>query len=231
METEYNEFLTIGKVAAENEKWTKFAQYCFDRDKGFRKQAFEHLNDFLKSAESWTEDEKIKFVSFLSPFYEDISRYCPFPHPLSEKLIKPTLEKWCLKEMTSSSPFRWYGKFYASFKHLERALEVNPEDEQARLDLLEKGIEYLWYSVHHLPEGYIGYPQEDLLLIDELQNETAKLSDIKLQQFWTKSLEKYAELVRNYVEWKKSGHSNLEKWGEENHKRVSSGVGTYYYEK
>jgi hypothetical protein len=82
-----------------------------------------------------------------------------------------------------------------------------------------------------LPDGYIGEPKEDLFLIDELPNEIAKLSDIKLQQFFAKSLEKYAELVRNYVEWKKSGHSNLEKWGEENHKRVSSEVGTYYYEK
>ena len=36
-----------------------------------------------------------------------------------------------------------------------------------------------------------------------LQNHISKLSDIKLQKLLTKELENYAELVRNYVEWKK----------------------------
>jgi len=231
MTTEYNDLQTVGRIAAENEKWIKYAQYCFDKDKGLRKQAFECLNDFLKTTESWTEEEKIKFVSFLSPFYEDTYRYCPFPHPLSEKLIKPTLEKWCLKEVADSSPFRWYGMFYGNSEYLKKALQLNSQDDQVRQILLQRGIDCLWYSVHHLPDGYIGEPKEDLLLIDELQKEIAKLSDIKLQQLYTNSLEQYAELVRNYVEWKKSGHSDLGKWGEENHKRVSSGVKTYYFEK
>jgi len=257
MTTEYNEFLTIGKIAAENEMWIKYAQYCFDRDKGLRKQAFERLNDFLKNTESWTDEEKIKFVTFLCPYYEDMSLYCPFPHPLSEKLIKPTLEKWCSSEVADSNPFRWYGMFYGNSEYLKKALELNQhegkmrqnllekidseyldgilklnsQDDQVRQILLQRGINRLWYSVHHLPDGYIGEPKEDLILIDELQNEIAKLSDIKLQQFWTEELEEYTELVTNYVEYKKSGDLDLEKWGEENHKRVSSGVNAYYYEK
>lgn len=226
----YNELLTIGKATAENKAWTKYAEYCFDRDKGLRKEAFVHLNEFLKSTESWTEDDKIKFVSFLSPFYES-DRYCPFPYPLSEKLIKPTLEKWCLKEMADSRPFRWYGKFYYAYEYFEKALKINPQDEQARLVLLKKRMYYLWYSVHELPDGYLGEPKEDLLLIDELKVEIAKLTDIKMQQLWTNTLENYTELVKNYIEWKKSGYSDLGKWGEANHKRVSLGVRTYYYDK
>ena len=222
--------LTIGKSAVENKEWIEFAQYCFDREKGLRKQALGHLNNFLKNTESWTEEEKIKFVTFLLPFFETDS-YTSFPQPLSEKLIKPTLEEWCLKETTDSRPFRWYGKFYSGWEHLNRALEINPQDEQARQFLLKGGINDLWYSVHHLPEGYIGDYKEDLILIDELQNHISKLSDTELQKSWTSVLEQYAELVRNYVEWKKSGHSDLEQWGEENHKRVSSGVATYYYDK
>ena len=189
--------LTVGKSAAENKEWIKFAQYCFDREKGLRKQAFEHLNDFLESTESWTEEEKIKFVIFLLPFFEADS-YASFPQPLSEKLIKPTLEKWRLKETADSRPFRWSGRFYHNFEHLNKALEINPQDDQARQFLLELGINSLWYSVHHLPEGYIGDVKEDLVFIDELQDHINKLPDAKLQEFWINELGKYAELARNY---------------------------------
>ena len=235
-ESQNTALLTVGKAATENKAWIKFAQYCFDREKGLRKQALGHLNEFLKSAESWTEEEKIKFVTFLLPFFE-VDSYALFPQhlnvpqPLSEKLIKPTLEKWCLKEMTDSKPFRWYGRYYHNNGYINRALEINSHDDKARQVLLSWGINGLWYSVHHLPEGYIGNEKEDLVFIDELQNHISKLSDVELQRNWTNIVEQYAELVRNYAEWKESGHLDLEKWGEENHKRVSSGVGTYYYEK
>jgi hypothetical protein len=228
------EILIADKIVAENKEWIELAQYLLDRDKGLRKQAFIHLNEFLKSTENWTEEQKIKFTTFLMPFFETDS-YLSFPQPLSEKLVKPTLEKWCLKEMTDSRPFRWYGKFYSGWEYLKKALEINPQDEQARQFLIEKGIYRLYFAVHHMPEGYIADSEdevkEDLALIDELQNHISKLSDIKLQRLMTSELENYAELVKNYVEWKKSGHSDLEKWGEENHKRVSLGVRVYYYEK
>jgi hypothetical protein len=114
-------------------------------------------------------------------------------------------------------------------------LEINPQDEQARQFLIEKGIYRLYFAVHHMPEGYIADSEnavkEDLALIGKLQNHISKLSDLMLQRLLTGELENYAELVKNYAEWKKSGHSDLKKWGEENHKRVSSGVGVYYYEK
>ena len=228
------EILIADKIVAENEEWIELAQYLLDRDKGLRKQAFVHLNEFLKSTESWTKEEKIRFVAFLLPFFEADS-YISFPQPLSEKLVKPTLEEWCLKETTDSRPFRWYGKFYSGLEHLNKALEINLQDEKARQFLIEKGIDRLYFAVHHMPEGYIADSdeevKEDLALIYELQNHISKLSDIKLQRLLTSELENYAELVKNYVEWKKSGHSDLKKWGEENHKRVSSGVGVYYYDK
>jgi hypothetical protein len=161
----------------------------------------------------------------------EVDSYAIFPQPLSEKLVKPTLESWCLNEKTDSRPFRWYGKYYHNNEYVNRALEVNPHDDKARQILLSWGINGLWYSVHHLPESYIGNAKEDLAFIDELQNHISKLSDVESVKNWTGILEQYAELVRNYAEWKESGHLDLEKWGEENHKRVSSGVATYYYDK
>jgi len=230
-ESQNTALLTVGKAAAENKEWTKFAQYCFDREKGLRKEAFGQLNDFLKNTESWTEEAKIEFVVFLFPFFETIqdADYGAFPQPLSEKLIKPTLKKWCLNEMNDSRPFRWYGKYYSSIEHVNRALEINPQDDKARQILLKWGTYHLYYSVHHLPEGYIGDLNEDLVLIDELRNHISKLIDVKLQKFWIRELEEDAELVKNYADWKKSGHSDLEEWGEENNKVVSYRMARVYY--
>ena len=219
-ESQNTALLTVGKAAAENKKWHKFAQYCFDREKGLRKDAFGNLSEFLKNTESWTEEEKIDFVVFLFPFFETVqdADYAAFPQPLGEKLIKPTLEKWCLIEKNDSKPFRWYGKYYGNIEHVNKALEINPQDDEARQILLKWGTYHLYYSVHHLPEGYIGNLKEDLALIDELRNHINKLTDVKLQKFWISQLEEDAELVRNYADWKESGHLNLEKWGEENNK-------------
>ena len=37
--------LIIGNAATKNKQWLQYAQYCFNRDKGLRKDAFENLND------------------------------------------------------------------------------------------------------------------------------------------------------------------------------------------
>ena len=192
------------------------------------------MDEFLKSTESWTEEEKIEFVTFLFPFFETIqdADYGAFPQPLSEKLVKPTLEKWCLKEMTDSRPFRWYGKYYHNSEYVNIALKINPQDDEARQTLLDWGTYHLYFSVHHLPEGYIGDLKEDLALIDELRNHIVQLTDVNMQKKWTNELEEDAELVKNYAEWKESGHLDLEKWGEENNKIVSYRISrVYYYDK
>lgn len=225
--------LTVGNAAAKNPQWKKYAQYCFLREKGLRKESFSQLNEFLQNTDNWTEEEKIKFVEFLFLFCETVqdADYGSLPQPLSEKLIKPTLEQWCLKETVNSKPFRWYGKYYRSHEHLNKALEINSHDDEARQVLLEWGTGHLDCSVHHLPEYYIGDFKDDMLFIEEMQNHINKLADSKLQQYWTNELMESGELVINYAEWNESGHPDLIKWGEENNKRVSSGVQTFYYRK
>jgi hypothetical protein len=121
--------------------------------------------------------------------------------------------------------------FYQDDEYLHKALAINPRDDLARQALLKNGMDGLWYATHHLPDGYIGDWKEDLIFIDELQNHIGKLPDADAREVWASRLERYAELVRNYAAWRQSGHANLEQWGEENQKRVASGVGAYYYDK
>jgi hypothetical protein len=112
---------------------------------------------------------------------------------------------------------------------LDKALIINPKDDLARKVLLNRGTSGLDYATHHMPDFYIGDFSEDLDSISLLQDHVNKLSDSRSREVWAVELDDCAELVINYAEWKVSGHPDLERWGEENHKRVSSGVTHYYY--
>ena len=226
--------LTVGNSALKNSDWTDYANYCYDREKGLRKEAFKNLDNFLKSTLNWTFKNKIEFVKFLFPFFETVvdADYGPFPHPLSDKLIKPTLIKWCETEMNDGNPFRWYGKYYRSEEHLFRALEINPADNLARETILSWWTYNINYSVHHLPEGYIGEPFDDIKLGEKIKDQIQQLTTPELRQHWTKELEEDLELVRNYIDWKTSAHPDFEKWGQEKKRQTGYGITrTYYYEK
>lgn len=226
--------LIVGKAAQVNPDWADYASYCLDREKGLRKEAFRHLDSFLAAAMPWPADKKIAFIRFLFPFFESVPEadYGPFPQPLSDRLIKPALQQWCEVETVDNNPFRWYGKYYRSEQHLFRALELSPADDLARQAILLWWTDAINYSVHHLPEYYIGDPYEDGRLGGKINEQIQRLAVPELREYWTNRLEKDLELVRNYIAWKTSGHPDLEKWGQENNKRVSSDANdAYYYEK
>lgn len=225
--------MTVGNAALTNPYWKEYANYCFAREKGLRKVAFKHLDNFLKATRTWINDQKIEFVKFLFPYFETVEEadYGPFPQPLSEKLVKPTLEYWCEKENKDERPFRWYGTYYRSEGHLYKALEINPKDDIARQQLLTWWTYNIYFSIHHLPEGYIGDPQKDLELAEKVWYHIDQLSEHNLKKKWSRELEEDMELVKNYIEWEQSGHPNLEQWGKEKNKNVSYGLArTYYYE-
>jgi hypothetical protein len=226
--------LTVANSALLNSDWTEYANYCFDREKGLRKVAFKHLDNFLKSAVSWTLEKKIDFLNFLFPFFENVvdADYGPFPQPLSDKLIKPTLEKWCEFEQNNSNPFRWFGTYYKSEVHLLKALEIEPKDDKARQTLINCWTYNVYFSVHHLPDGYIGEPNVDIELGEKIKVQIDLLTDINLKTHLTNELEEDLELVKNYIDWTNAGSSDFATWGQENNKKVGYGLTrVYYYDK
>lgn len=215
--------LIVGNSALKNSDWINYANYCFDRERGLRKEAFRHLDEFLKLTENWILENKIEFVKFLLPFFDTVKEadYGPFPKPLNEKLIKSTLIEWCKIEKNDGNPFRWYGKYYQSEEHLFKALEINPEDDLARQIILGWWTYDIYYSIHHLPEGYIGDPFEDIKLGEKIKNQIQQLTTPELREYWTNVLEEDLQLVRNYIDWEISGHNDFKKWGQENNKQIS----------
>lgn len=225
--------LTVGNLALKNVDWKDYAYYCFSREKGLRKEALKHLDNFLTLTENWTIEQKIEFVKFLYLLFENVNQadYGLFPQLLSEKLIKPTLQKWCESEQHDSSPFRWYGKHYHSEEYLFKALDINSADDLARQTILNWWTHNTYHAVHHLPEYYIGDPFDTIQLGERIKEQIQLLTTLELRNYWTKELEEDVELVRNYIDWKTSGHADFEKWGKENNKRTGHGLITVYYNK
>lgn len=223
--------LIVSNLALKNPEWKDYADYCFAREKGIRKEAFKHLDKFIKATEDWSIEKKKEFIKFLFPIFENLkdADYGPFPQPLSDKLIKPTLIIWCNTEKTDGDPFRWYGKYYRSQEFLLKALEINPSDDLARQTLINWLTDDINHAVHHLPDYYIGDPSEHIKLGDKIKHEIRQLTSEELREYWTKELDKDLDLVYNYVDWKKSGHNNFEKWGVENNRRTNNGTITVYY--
>lgn len=224
--------LIIGNAACKNTLWQDYANYCFDREKGLRKEAFVNLNKFLTSTNSWDSYSKIEFIKFLFSFLEKTkdADYGPFPQPLKDIFLKPSLKAWCEIEKSDSSPFRWYGKYFNSEEHLHKALILNPADDLARQTLIEWWSYNIYYSVHHLPEGYIGNPYEDIEIAKEIKQHIKQLTNPELKHYWESELDEDLELVYNYIDWKNSGHPNLEAWGKEQNKKVSYNITRLYYD-
>ncbi|MFV0538090.1 MAG: hypothetical protein ACK5M3_12070 [Dysgonomonas sp.] len=226
--------LILASSTKEKVEWAEYANYCSDREKGLRKTAFKHFDTFIKDAQKWELAQRIEFVSYIFPYFETVkdADYGGFPQPLSEKIIKPTLEEWCTLENKDNRPFRWYGKYYRSEDHLFKALELNPLDDIARCTIISWWSYQIYYSVHHLPDYYIGDPYNDIQLSNKIKEQISLLNENEVKIRLGKDLDGDLELVSNYIEWKESGHSDFDKWGEENQKSTGYGLTrTYYYTK
>lgn len=230
-EEQDNNLLYLADASRHNYQWREFSEYCSYRIKGLRKEAFEHLSVFLAEAKGWRFEHRVQFVSFLFHLFEKVGdiNAGTLPQPLDEELVKPTLLEWCEKETEDSRPFRWYGRFYGEESYLFKALELKPKDDLAREAIIARWINRLYFSVHHLPEYYIGEPEDGLALSAKIVEHIGLLADEIERNCWMLGLKLYTELIESYISWKASGHPDFEKWGAENGKKTGLGTTTYYY--
>lgn len=223
--------ITVGTEAAKNPAWAHYANYCFEREKGRRKTALLEMDKFLTAAEKWVLEEKINFLHFIFPFFEQIpdASYGPFPQPLSKQLVEPALISWCDTNPADSRPFRWYGRYYKSVEHLEKAITLNPADDHARSYLIEEWMTLIDFSLHHFPECFIGNPADSVAQGERVQLQIEQLISPALKKSWTEKLAYSLHLIQTYINWEASGHPNLELWAAENNINIDGAGNAVYY--
>lgn len=224
--------LILADATKEKPEWREYTSYCESREKGLRKEAFKHLNNFINNTENWNLEQRKDFICRIFSIFENTedADHGGLPQPLSEKLIEPALLAWCKHENNDSRPFRWYGKYYNEEKYLLKAIEINPFDKTARKTIISNWSFQTYYSVHHLPDYYIGNPYQDLQLCREIKEQISLLRDNQSKEYWNKEINEDCELIENYIEWKESGHPDFDQWGQENKKTTGyNNVRNYYY--
>lgn len=227
-----NALLLVAAVAKKNSLWIDYADYCIMREEGLRKQSFEKLNLFINKFKSFTIDQQIEFVKFIYEFAESVkdADYGPLPQPLTIEL-KKILLIWTEKEKMNSSPFRWLGKYFYEYEYINKALEINPKDDKARSHAINRLLNAINYSTHHLPDYYIGNPKDDLHNAEIAKQHIEKLVDEQIKKYWAKELIDELALVHSYADWENSKTEiDFQTWAKQNNKKFDSGVKAYYYD-
>ena len=218
----------------DDESLIHYKNYCEKRLEGLRKEAFAEMNLFLKNFVAANFEQRKRFVNIILQSADDFKNsltHNTMPTPLNVQMISPTLDEWGKIESANYLPFYWKAKYFYDDDALEYAIKLNPSEQKPLLLSLERDINVLSFSTHHLPEGYIGNIHEDLLLIEKIEEKICLVTDESVKKALTDDFLFYKELVNNYYEWKQSGEENLEEWGAKNSKIVSSNVKAFYYTK
>ncbi len=184
------------RIASDNSAWAEYANYCEQLEKGLRKDAFNHLSKFVESSAEWSFPEKKEFVSWLYHYaYPNRFLNQLLPHPLRVKLLEPTLVEWICREPKNSEPHRWLG----GLEHLEEAVRLNPADQIACYLLANTILGHVGYSIHELPAGYIGNPEEDLILLEEAESMMGSISDEEKRSEYQSEIAEMKERIYGYL--------------------------------
>jgi hypothetical protein len=187
-----------------------YAKYCFLREKGLRKQAFQNLNNFISSALSWSLEKRFQFVDSLHHVLnENEEIYDLIPQPLDNRIVQPTLLEWIKVNPDDPSGYRWLGEE----NNWRKALLLNSSEQISRIRLIKRLIYCSYFSTHHLPEGYIGNPSEDLMGLNEAQGLLSGMLDQTQKNEFIQEINHYRDLVQSYYDYERSKESvSFETW-------------------
>ena len=221
----------VGEEALLNAEWQEYGEYCINREKGLRKKAFIHLDNFLKSTLSWDFAKKKSFVKWLCDKMDTISSadYGPYPTPLSKKLLGPVFDEWIEKEPDNAEAYALKAQYTADFDSYLDAIKIDSNNQRARIALARECVSAIWYSTHHLPEYFIGEEQKMIGKMSEAKEHIAYLHEGPLKDDVIKDLQLEAQLLRDWMQFKSEGANNFDQWCTNKGRRYEW-IKAYYYD-
>ncbi len=225
MRTDEENLATLAVGPVRIESWSHYDTYCQLRAMGLRSWALKELDAFLRKTDLWPFEERQSFVLWLC---ERMSagadlRSGALPYPLFSHLLRPTLMEWSQVEPKNPRPHRWLGMFlrYGSPTEADeilgeisprRAIALDPDEQPARVRLARDLLSDLEYSVHHLPEIYLGDPVADLAKASEVGRLAGAVRDEQERQALREEVDRYRQLAANWTAFLVDGGQDLERW-------------------
>jgi hypothetical protein len=191
-----------------------FSDYCRLRAEGLRKQAFEALTRFLFQALNWEFEKRRDFIDWLlTAQYNNPKIHQLIPHPLMEKLVEPTLNRWMQCQPESPIPHRWRGVYFREFKELERALALDATDLVARSVAASRLLKDVEYDTHHLYDGlFLGSEEEAESLLEEAFAHIQRLPESENRSSLEASYERLRHLLDDWLEYKEAPEGTFPEW-------------------
>lgn len=216
--------LTAAAEAERLPSWAEYARYCRLREQGLRREALQSLDGFLRVAERWPFEARREFAVWISRALEarETAHDDLTPHPLIARLLRPALLEWCEQEPLAVLPHRWLGMFFSryphakngesSHEHLRRAIELDPSEQPARIRLIHQELGHLEFAVHHLPEYYIGDPEDDLAFTTEVARLIDGVADPRAEVELRAELAAARKLVEDWIAFRDEGGADFDEW-------------------
>ena len=186
----------VASLARAIPEWSGYASFCEKYEQGLRQEAFGRLEHFIENLEESPFLERRRFVSWLLPRVDGVEgKHMLVPHPLSNRIIQPTLCEWIVAEPECAEPHLWLG----DFDNLKHALVLKPDDDVIRRKLVACILNRVDWATHELPTGYIGEPSEDLIALDEAERLIEKLTSEQEQADFRAALHEQRAMILSYI--------------------------------
>lgn len=146
-----------------------WVRYVSEEHKSVRKLALASLNEFLIHFERLPEPKRFEWAWALLEPEGATARSIPLRMPVFEKIIFPALAAG--HSMRDVKSTRWLARLYPKFGHAESCwgqlgcanelelwkaiLRVDPQDEEARSQIIEWTVDYIRHTLHELPAGVL----------------------------------------------------------------------------
>ncbi|WP_195576727.1 hypothetical protein [Paenibacillus sp. 1001270B_150601_E10] len=223
-----------------DQAYQPFVEACIHFVKGMRQTALVQLNEFVHASSQWPFEQRQSFTAWIMQVVEghdaDVLKY-----PLSIEVILPTLREWMHAPDVTDEVFLWLAKYYGytdGFEKedlLKRAIALNGLNQQRAIEMLcYMYLDRVDFSVHHLPDYYIGDPKLTLILLDITKEWIKQVKSVDTQTALNRERIHYKQLIDDWLtcmaEAEQRGEElQFAKWCKL-HGRKYHWVKAYYYE-
>ena len=231
-QTNFEGLAAIAEELAADPRLAGLADYCRHREAGLRKNAFEALGRFIESAQALPIGEKRNLVHSIY----GLALRLPEAHqflstPLQVGFLHPVLDDWLLEQPADLEALRWDGIFRDREESLAKLLELDPDDEFARRQLIRRAcLDRVDFALHHIHESKLLWEVSEIeALLAKGEGwlrgapEKSDMQDLADQHAY------YCALVSDWHAFVNSGTESFPHWCEKNG-RSYRWTATYYYD-
>lgn len=194
--------LGIGNSFKGEDDFELFAEYCFLKEKGLKKQAVKVIKGYvsdLKKLDLNKQRDVCVRLAELAFWNSDIHQL--LSHPL-QVYITDTFSSWCSNEVPDA-PYTLLGYMTGERECFLQALQFNPNEQIALYRLAISAIDNVDYQLHHVSESlFLGDESNALSQLVEAKSFFNRMEDSKFKEFLTKEIKESESLLSDWMSYK-----------------------------